>query len=114
MKLFIKNMVSKSCKMIVAEELEKLGVPYSALELGEVSIEDVISTEQFDILNSSLNKYGMELIIDKRTRLIEKIKNAIIEMVHYSDENIKVNFSDYISKKLNYDYTYLSNIFSEN
>ena len=106
-------MVSNRCKMAVKEELKKLGLHFIVVELGEVDIMENISQEQRNELKLGLVDSGLELMDDKRAVLIEKIKNAIIEMVHYSDEMIKVNFSDYLSEKLNHDYTYLANLFSE-
>ncbi|MBC8046053.1 MAG: AraC family transcriptional regulator [Fimbriimonadaceae bacterium] len=113
MKLFIKNMVSLRCKMIVRSELENLGLHYTVVELGEVRIKEIISDEKHEALKSALLKSGLELMDDKKAMLIEKIKNVIVEMIHYSDEHPVVNFSEYLGKKLNYDYTYLSNLFSE-
>lgn len=113
MKLFIKYMVSTRCKMVVKEELKKLGLHFMVVDLGEVDIMENISTETREQLKLALLNSGLELMDDKRAVLIEKIKNVIIDMVHYSDELPKVNYSDYISEKLNHDYTYLSNIFSE-
>jgi AraC-like DNA-binding protein len=106
-------MVSLRCKLLVKEELHNLGLHYGALDLGVVEIPDGISEQQREQLKISLLRSGLELLDDKRSILIEKIKNVIIEMIHYSDELPKVNYSDYISEKLNYDYTYLSNIFTE-
>ena len=106
-------MVSNRCKMAVKEELKKLGLHFIVLELGEVEIMETISQEQRNALKIGLVDSGLELMDDKRAVLIERIKNAIIEMVHHSDEMIKVNFSDYLSEKLNHDYTYLANLFSE-
>src|SRR5665647_632052 len=106
MKLFIKYMVSLRCKMMVKEELKKLGLHYMVVDLGEVEIMETLSTEQREQLKSALLDSGLELMDDKRAILIEKIKNIIIEMVHHSDEMIKINFSDFLSEKLNHDYTY--------
>jgi AraC-like DNA-binding protein len=113
LKLYIKYMVSLRCKMIVKEELKKLGLKYVIVELGMVEIMEDITQKQHNQLKINLLKSGLELLDDKKVILIEKIKNVVIEMVHYSDELPKVNYSDYLSEKLNYDYTYLSNIFSE-
>lgn len=114
MKIFLKNMVSDRCKMRVKYELEKLGLDYTALELGQVEIRGTLSEEQQNLLNTGLKKSGLALIDDKKNILIERIKNVIIELVHYSGNQLKTNFSEYLSEKLNYDYTYLANIFSEN
>ncbi|MBP6302577.1 MAG: helix-turn-helix transcriptional regulator [Bacteroidia bacterium] len=113
MKLYIKYMVSLRCKMLVKEELKKLGLHYVVVELGMVEILEDITQEQHDQLKTNLLKSGLELLDDKKSILIEKIKNVIVEMVHYNDEIPKVNYSDYISQTLHYDYTYLSNVFSE-
>jgi AraC-like DNA-binding protein len=106
-------MVSARCKMAVKEELKKLGLHFIVVDLGEVEIMESISLEQREILKRGLLDAGLELMDDKRAVLIEKIKNAIIEMVHYTDEPLKINFSDYLSEKLKHDYTYLANLFSE-
>ena len=106
-------MVSARCKMVVKEELKKLGIHFIVVDLGEVEIMESISLEQRELLKIGLMEAGLELMDDKRALLIEKIKNAIIEMVHYTDEPLKINFSDYLSEKLKHDYTYLANLFSE-
>ncbi|MDP4208195.1 MAG: helix-turn-helix transcriptional regulator [Bacteroidota bacterium] len=113
MKIYIKNMVCTRCKMIVKYELEKLGLHYTSVELGEADIKEDISSEQQERLNIALNKAGLELMTDKKSVLVEKIKTIIIEQIHYTDEPIKVNLSDYLSEKLNHNYTYLANLFSE-
>jgi AraC-like DNA-binding protein len=113
MKLYIKFMVSLRCKMVVKEELKKLGLRYVVIDLGMVEVLEDITHQQREQLKKNLLSSGLELLDDKRSILIEKIKNVIIEMIHYSDEIPKINYSEYISEKLGYDYTYLSNIFSE-
>lgn len=113
MNLYIKYMVSLRCKLMVKEELKTLGLHYVSVDLGMVEIMEEMTQEQHDLLKKNLLKSGLELLDDKRSILIEKIKNVIIEMIHYSDELPTDNYSEYISKKLDYDYTYLSNIFSE-
>lgn len=106
-------MVSIRCKMAVKEELKKLGLHFIIVDLGEIEIMENITEQQREQLKIGLLNSGLELMDDRRAVLIEKIKIVITEMVHYSDELPKMNYSDYISEKLNYDYTYLSNIFSE-
>jgi len=113
MKLYIKFMVSLRCKMIVKEELQRLGLKFVVIDLGVVEVLEDITAEQREQLKTNLLKSGLELLDNKKSVLIDKIKTVIIEMIHYSNEVPKVNYSDYISKKLDYDYTYLSNIFSE-
>ena len=106
-------MVSIRCKMIVKDELKKLGLHYSFVNLGEAEVTENITEKQRGQIKAALLKSGLELMDDKKAMLIEKIKNVIIEMVHYTDELPKINFSEYISAKLDYDYTHLSNLFSE-
>ena len=106
-------MVSNRCKMAVKTELKKLGLHFIVVDLGEVEIMENISDDQREKLKTALLTTGLELIDDTKAVLIEKIKTTIIEMVHHSDEIIKVNFSNYLSEKLKYDYTYLANLFSE-
>jgi len=106
-------MVSNRCKLAVRDELKKLGLHFIVVDLGEVEIMENISMEKRGMLKANLLLSGLELMDDKKAMLIEKIKNVIIEMVHHSDEIIKINFSDYLSEKMNHDYTYLSNLFSE-
>jgi len=113
MRLYIKYMVSIRCKMVVKEELNKLKIPYVIVDLGTVDLMDDLSAMQHNNLKNALLKSGLELMDDKKSVLIEKIKNVIIEMVHYTDELPKLNYSDYISEKLNQDYTHISKIFSE-
>ena len=113
MYLYIKYMVSLRCKMLVKAEIVKLGLRCVVVDLGMVEIVEDITSEQREQLRSNLLLSGLELLDDKRAILIEKIKNVITEMIHYSDEFPKVNYSEYISEKLGYDYTYLANVFSE-
>lgn len=106
-------MVSNRCKVTVKEELKKLGLHFVLVELGEVDIMEDLNLEQWEELKTVLLNSGFELMDDKRAVLVEKIKNTIIDMVHHSDENIKIKLSDYLSEKLNHNYTYMANLFSE-
>lgn len=99
--------------MVVKSELDKLGLHYLKVELGEVNIMENLTTEQHDQLKIGLLKSGLELMDDKKAILIERIKGVIIEMVHYAEDRPKINFSDFLSEKLDHDYTYLANLFSE-
>lgn len=105
-------MVSNRCKMLVKDELKKLGLHF-IVDMGVADIMEDLTPGQREELRTALLRSGLELMDDKRAVLIEKIKKVIIEMIHYTDELPKVNFSDYLSEKLNYDYTYLANLFSE-
>ncbi|MFY7909994.1 MAG: helix-turn-helix domain-containing protein [Emticicia sp.] len=113
MKLYIKYMVSTRCKMMVKEALRKLGLHFIVVDLGIVEILEVLTEAQTESLRKILLSAGLELMDDKKAMLIEKIKKAIVEMVHYAEELPKTNFSDFISKKLDHDYTSLANLFSE-
>lgn len=106
-------MVSLRCKMIVKSELEKMGLHCTTVELGEVEIREKLSAEKHSQLKIVLLRFGLELMEDKKSILIEKVKNIIVEMIHYSDEPPINNFSDFLSEKLQYDYNYISTLFSE-
>lgn len=106
-------MVSNRCKLIVKAEIDKLGIEYNLIELGEVELTEKLSASKYEEVKTALIKWDFELMDDRKTILAERIKAVIIEMVHLSMELPKTNYSDYISKKLLHDYTYLSNVFSE-
>ncbi len=106
-------MISLRCILMVKQELAKQGIQHLSVDLGTVVILKPITQDQHDQLKEQLLRLGLELLQDKKTILIEKIKNVIVEMVHYAEELPLVNYSDHISEKLGYDYTYLANIFSE-
>jgi len=106
-------MVCIRCKMVVKAELEKLGLHYITVELGEVEVMENISEEQHDLFKAGLLKSGLELMDDKKSVLIQRIKNVIVELIHYSEEPLTINFSEYLSQKLDHNYTYLANLFSE-
>ena len=113
MRVYIKYMVSLRCKMMVQELMEQLGIKNAVVNLGTVDVSEEISPEQLEIFRLKLAHLGLELLDNKKSILIEKIKNTITEMIHNADEQPKENYSEYLSKKLDYDYTYLSNVFSE-
>lgn len=112
-KLFIKNMVCNRCIMVVRNELEKLGISVRHVGLGEVLLEEELTPEEKVNLDKVLLPLGFEVIDDKKSRVIEKIKNIIIELVHYHENDSKTKLSDVLSSKLHHDYNYLSNLFSE-
>lgn len=111
--LFIKNMVCNRCIMVVQNELDKLGLSATSIKLGEVVFETEPSTEEKIKLAVVLLALGFQVIDDKKSRIIEKIKNTIIDLVHHQDNGYKTNLSDVLSSKLHHDYNYLSNLFSE-
>ena len=113
MKLHIRNMVSKSCKMIVKNELDKLNLKYVSITLGEVAMNAIPTKEQYLGLRKTLYSFGLELMVHKKALLIERIEHTIIDMVRSSNEQPKMKHSNYISGKIAYDYTYLANIFSQ-
>lgn len=113
MKVYLKNMVCNRCIMVVRNELEKLGFHALNVRLGEVELEREIDENEKSIINNRLQILGFELIDDRKSRIIEKIKNTIIDLVHHQNNDIKTNLSDVVSSKLAHDYNYLSNLFSE-
>lgn len=106
-------MVCNRCKLAVSSIIEDQGWQLLSLELGEVEIKNTLAAAQLQHFSTELKKIGFELIDTKKTRVIEKIKNSIIELVHYSKSPLKINLSAYLTSKIPYDYTYLSNLFSE-
>lgn len=111
--IFIKNMVCDRCIMVVQNELEKLGLDAKNIKLGEVILSKEITSLEKENLSKTLEPLGFEIIDDKKSRIIEKIKNTIIDLVHHQDSDVKINLSDVLSDKLHHDYNYLSNLFSE-
>lgn len=111
--LFIKNMVCDRCIMVVQNELDKLGLDAKNIKLGEVTLDKELTQDEKNILDKVLVSLGFEVIDDKKGRVIEKIKNIIIGLVHHQDSNTKTNLSDLLSSQLHHDYNYLSNLFSE-
>ena len=113
MKLYIKNMVCSRCKMVVKDQLEQLGLHTLAVNLGEVEIEGNLSKDQLLQLDTTLKSVGFELIDNKKSQIIEKIKTAIVTLIHHSDPDLKTNLSEFITSQIHQDYNYLSNLFSE-
>ena len=113
MKLYVKNMVCNRCKMVVESELQKLGYQLSSVELGEVDVKGEVSDLQKEGIKSHLQSLGFELIDDRKSRTIEKIKSLIIELIHHQDGHLQMNLSDYLSQHLSQEYSVLSNLFSE-
>lgn len=111
--LYIKNMVCDRCIMVVQSELKKLDIQTENVTLGKVALKQELSDDQIKMLNENLLARGFEVIDDKKSQIIEGIKNVIIELVHYQDSETKNNLSDILSNKLQHDYNYLSNLFSE-
>ena len=106
-------MVCSRCKMVVKAQLESLGLKPLAVELGEVELKEELSKEQLSSLNNALKATGFELIDNKKSQTIEKIKNAIVTLVHHSDHELRTNLSAFITVQIHQDYNYLSNLFSE-
>ncbi|PKL84525.1 MAG: AraC family transcriptional regulator [Ignavibacteriae bacterium HGW-Ignavibacteriae-1] len=113
MKIFVKNMVCNRCIMVVKSELESIGIKPINVELGVVNFDRDFTDAEKQLASETLNRFGFEIIDDKKSRLIEKIKTLVIELVHYKDNDLKTNLSDYLSRHLNHDYNYISNLFSE-
>lgn len=113
MKIFIKNMDCQCSRTVVKTEMEKNGIIIKSIDSNEVETEGIISEEQFKLLQLVLLPYGLELLQEKKSRLIEKIKVIITELLNSSEDEIKINLSDYICTKINYSYNYLNKIFKE-
>lgn len=106
-------MVSLRCKMAVKAALENMGLHYRTVELGEIDIKEELDKNQLALLKERLLASSLLLMDDKKSMLIEKIKNVIVEMVHYADELPTINFSEYLTSKLEYDYSFMAGLFSE-
>ena len=113
MKLCIKNMVCSRCEMAVENELKKMEIPILSLKLGEVELSRNLEKSEIQLLAKNLNLLGFELLDDKTSKTIEKIKNLIIDLVHYQNQKLKINLSTYLSEEVSQDYNTLSNLFSE-
>lgn len=114
MKIHVKYMVSLRCKLVVKDALDHMGIHYKRIDLGEIDLmENVITQEQHDLLKHTLMKSGLELMDETKSVLVERTKNIIIEMVHYADELPKYNISQFLSDKLQHNYTYIANLFKE-
>ncbi len=99
--------------MLVKEELSKMGLHFILVDLGVIEIIEELNQIQLDTLKENLMKSGLELMEDKKGILVEKIKILISEMIQHLDDQPKLNYSEYLAEELQYDYTYLSNIFTE-
>lgn len=113
MKISVKNMVSTRCMMAVKASLENLNIPYEYVELGEIETRFFVSEEKIKELDQMLRSLGLEVKENKKYILVDRIKAAIIDLVHNSDDQMKVTLSEYLSQRLNYNCTYLSNLFSD-
>lgn len=113
MKFYIRNMVCSRCKMVVSDLFYKAGLIPVSVELGEVEVKEQPTDSQLQSVKRSLEELGFEIIDDKKSLLIEQIKNAVITLIHHSEDSPKTNFSGFIADKVNYEYNYLSNLFSE-
>lgn len=111
--LHIKNMVCNRCKMVVEAELEKLHLKPTSVTLGEVRLEKELTDEEKVNFEAALKEVGFELIDNKKSRLIEKVKTLIIELIHHHDGDLKINLSNFLAEQLHHDYNYVSNLFSE-
>ncbi len=113
MKLYVKNMACLSCKVVIKDALQELDILPVKVEMGEIETKEDLSEDEKKILNSKIRKAGLELLETKQGILIEKIKKTVVDYVYHSEEKENINFSDLLSKKLNYSYGYLANFFSE-
>lgn len=113
MTIYIKNMVCNRCVTAVKQEFEKLGLAPERVALGEVHVANAIDEATLARLDANLKGVGFERIDDRKARLIESIKNKVVQTIHHQEElDLKVNWSTYLSEALHYDYNHLSNLFS--
>ena len=113
MKIYIKNMVCQRCVLVVETILNKLNLNFKNISLGEIELEKTLAENDKILLEQELQRVGFELIDDKKHQIIERIKNHIVQFIHYDKELLKINFSDFLASELGYEYNYLSNLFSE-
>lgn len=114
MRLYIKYDINQACRVILQEQLEKLDIKYQLLDLGEIEFKETISQETYDKLHAELERYGIELLDNQKSQLIQRIKDTIVEMVYEKDKLPTSTISSYLADRLNLSYGYISNIFSEN
>lgn len=113
MKLYVKYDINQACRIIMQEQLERLEIKYELLEFGEIEISDSVSDERFTELQNSLERYGIEIINNQKSQLVQRIKDTIIEMIYEKDKLPTSTISNYLADKLNLSYGYIANVFSE-
>ena len=113
MKLYVKYDINLACRIIMQEQLERLAIKYELLEFGEIEISDSVSEENFTELQNSLERYGIEIINNQKSQLVQRIKDTIIEMIYEKDKLPTSTISNYLADKLNLSYGYIANVFSE-
>lgn len=111
--LFIKNMVCNRCILVLQHEFDRLGLAVKNISLGEVTLDKELTPDEKNKVEEAIIPLGFQVIDDKKSRIIEKIKNVIIDLVHHRDNDTRTNLSDVLSSKLHHDYNYLSGLFSE-
>ena len=113
MKIYIKYDINAACKKILQEQLDKLKLKYLIIGFGEVEIQELVSSDKLQQLNDGLNNYGCEIVESNKSALIQRIKDAIIEMVYLEEKQLNSNISSYLENKIGLSYGYISNIFSD-
>lgn len=111
--LYIKNMVCDRCKMAIISELDKQGIAFQSVELGEVVLKEQPAKSKLDPFKVGIEQLGFELIDDKKSKIIERIKAEVIQAIRQPKLKIKTNFSIHLSQKIGKDYSSLSSLFSE-
>ncbi len=109
----IKNMLCLRCEIVVKNILTGLGIEAENITIGKIQLKENLSNAKLKQLDAALKEIGLELVFDKKNLIVQEIKNIVFETIHYAEEPLMIKFSCYLSKKLNYSYTYLSNIFSQ-
>lgn len=113
MKLYVKYDINLACRVILQEKLDELDIKYNLLDYGEIEIDDTTSDDSFVAIKDSLSKYGIEIVNNQKSQLVQKIKDTIIEMIYERDRLPSSTISTYLSEKLNLSYGYIANVFSE-
>jgi AraC-like DNA-binding protein len=113
MKLYIKYDINLACRVLLKEQLEALDVKYEMLEFGEIEINDAVSDEKFSQLQNNLSRYGIEIVNNQKSQLVQKIKDTIIDMIYEKDKLPTSTISNYLADQLHLSYGYIANIFSE-
>jgi len=111
--IYVKNMISQRCKIVVNNILQSFGVEAKDIMIGEVLLKEKVPVFKLMQVDAALKETGLELVFDKKSQLVQQIKNIILELIHFSSEPLLMKFSCYLSNRLNYNYTYLAGIFKK-
>ncbi len=111
--IYVKNMISQRCKIVVTNILQNFEIEAKYISIGEIELKEKMPVFKLMQLNAALKQTGLELVFEKKNQLVQQIKNIVSEIIHFSTEPLTMKFSCYLSKRLNYNYTYLAGIFKK-